>query len=261
MSDKDIKNSADHLQTLEKGLKVIEAFNGKDHLTISETSKLVGISRPTARRVLITLVNLGYAQMLDNRFYLTPKVLSLGYSYMTARDSWEITTTLLRELSKVTNESSSLAKLVGEEIVYIGRVPANKIMKISLNIGTHLPAYATSMGKVLLAYKSEEELNTYFETAELKPLTEHTIYKEEELRRELKEIRQDGYSISEDQLELGLMSAAAPIRNMRGDVIAAINCSTNSSQTTRAEVEKNYLGPLLEAAEQISRNTEIELPF
>lgn len=261
MTDESIKNSADHLQTLEKGLKVIEAFDGTDHLTISSASKLVGISRPTARRVLITLVNLGYAQMLDNRFYLTPKVLSLGYSYMTARDSWEITTTLLRELSKVTNESSSLAKLVGEEIVYIGRVPANKIMKISLNIGTHLPAYATSMGKVLLAYKSEEELDTYFAKAELKALTEYTIYKEQDLREELKEIRKQGYAISEDQLELGLMSAAAPIRNMRGDVIAAINCSTNSSQTTREEVEKNYLGPLLEAAEQISRNTEIELPF
>ncbi|CEA03852.1 Pca regulon regulatory protein [Jeotgalicoccus saudimassiliensis] len=261
MSDENIKNSADHLQTLEKGLKVIEAFNDRDHLTISETSKAVGISRPTARRVLITLVNLGYAQMLDNRFYLTPKVLSLGYSYMTARDSWEITTTLLRELSKVTNESSSLAKLVGEEIVYIGRVPANKIMKISLNIGTHLPAYATSMGKVLLAYKSEEELDTYFKTAELKPLTEHTVYKEDELRKELKEIRKQGYAISEDQLEHGLISAAAPIRNMRGDVIAAINCSANSLQTTREEVENNYLNVLMETAEQISRNTEIELPF
>lgn len=134
-------------------------------------------------------------------------------------------------------------------------------MKISLNIGTHLPAYATSMGKVLLAYKSKEELDTYFETAELKPLTEHTIYKEEDLRKELAEIRKAGYAISEDQLELGLMSVAAPIRNMRGNVIAAINCSTNSSQTTREELEKNYLKPVLDAAEQISRNTEIELPF
>ncbi len=261
MTNEDIKNSADHLQTLEKGLKVIEAFNGEDHLTISSASRLVGISRPTARRVLITLVNLGYAQMLDNRFYLTPKVLSLGYSYMTARDSWEITTTLLRELSKVTNESSSLAKLVGEEIVYIGRVPANKIMKISLNIGTHLPAYATSMGKVLLAQKSEEALDEYFKEAELKPLTEYTTYKEEDLRREFEEIRRRGWALSENELEIGLMSVAAPIRNMRGDVIAAINCSVNSSQTSREELEENYLGPLLETAEQISRNTEIELPF
>lgn len=213
MTSEDMKNSADHLQTLEKGLKVIEAFDGSDHLTISSAAREVGISRPTARRVLITLVNLGYAQMLDNRFYLTPKILSLGYSYMTARDSWEITTTLLRELSKVTNESSSLAKLVGEEIVYIGRVPANKIMKISLNIGTHLPAYATSMGKVLLAQKSEAELEEYFAHAELKPLTEHTVYREEDLRRE---IREKGWAVSENQLEMGLMSIAAPIRNMRG---------------------------------------------
>lgn len=117
------------------------------------------------------------------------------------------------------------------------------------------------MGKVLLAYKSKEELDTYFETAELKPLTEHTIYKEKDLRKELAEIRKAGYAISEDQLELGLMSVAAPIRNMRGNVIAAINCSTNSSQTTREELEKNYLKPVLDAAEQISRNTEIELPF
>ena len=161
----------------------------------------------------------------------------------------------------MTNESSSLVKLIGEEIVYIGRVPANKIMKTSLNIGTHFPAYATSMGKVLLAYKSKEELDTYFETAELKLLTEHTIYKEEDLREELKEVQMQGYAISEDQLELGLMSVAAPIRDIRGEVIAAINCSTNSSQTTREEVEKNYLKPLLDTAEQISRNTEIELPF
>ncbi|WP_411842886.1 IclR family transcriptional regulator C-terminal domain-containing protein [Salinicoccus sp. HZC-1] len=261
MTNDDIKNSEDHLQTLEKGLKVIEAFDGTDYLTISTASNLVGISRPTARRVLITLVNLGYAQMLDNRFYLTPKVLSLGYSYMTARDSWEITTTLLRELSKVTNESSSLAKLVGEEIIYIGRVPANKIMKISLNIGTHLPAYATSMGKLLLAQKSEEALDEYFATADLKALTEHTTYEEAELRKEFEEIRKKGWAVSENQLEVGLMSVAAPIRNMRGDVIAAINCSANSSQMTREEMEERYLGPLLETAEQISRNTEIELPF
>lgn len=254
-------NNADHLQTLAKGLKVIEAFDGNDHLTISSAAKLAAISRPTARRVLITLVNLGYAQMLDNRFYLTPKVLSLGYSYMTARDSWEITTTLLRELSKQTNESSSIAKLVGEEIVYIGRVPANKIMNISLNIGTHLPAYATSMGKLLLAQKSEKELQAFFATAKLEALTPNTTYKEEDLRNEFKEIRKNGWAISEDQLEIGLMSIAAPIYNMRGEVIAAINCSTNSSQTTRKEVEDNYLSPLLETADLISRNTEIELPF
>lgn len=254
-------NRADHLQTLEKGLKVIEAFDGRDHLTISTAAALTDISRPTARRVLITLVNLGYAQMLDNRFYLTPKVLSLGYSYMTARDSWEITTTLLRELSKKTNESSSIAKLVGEEIVYIGRVPANKIMKISLNIGTHLPAYATSMGKLLLAQKSGEELSEYFATADLKPLTPYTVYKEADLRKEFEEIRRRGWAISEDQLEIGLMSIAAPIRNMRGEIIAAINCSTNSSQSTREEVEETYLEPLLETADLISRNTEIELPF
>lgn len=254
-------NSADHLQTLAKGLKVIEAFDGNDHLTISSAAKLTNISRPTARRVLITLVNLGYAQALDNRFYLTPKVLSLGYSYMTARDSWEITTTLLRELSKQTNESSSIAKLVGEEIVYIGRVPANKIMNISLNIGTHLPAYATSMGKLLLAQKNEEELQDFFATAKLEALTPNTTYKEEDLRKEFEEIRKNGWAISEDQLEIGLMSIAAPIRNMRGEVIAAINCSTNSSQTSRKEVEDNYLSALLETADLISRNTEIELPF
>lgn len=254
-------NRADHLQTLEKGLNVIEAFDGHDHLTISSAAKLTNISRPTARRVLITLVNLGYAQMLDNRFYLTPKVLSLGYSYMTARDSWEITTTLLRELSKKTNESSSIAKLVGEEIVYIGRVPANKIMKISLNIGTHLPAYATSMGKLLLAQKSEAELREYFATAKLVALTPYTVYKEDELREEFKVIRGRGWAISEDQLEIGLVSIAAPIRNMRGEIIAAINCSANSMQTTRQEVEGNYLEPLLETADMISRNTEIELPF
>ena len=254
-------NPADHLQTFEKGLKVIEAFDGHDHLTISSAAKLTNISRPTARRVLITLVNLGYAQMLDNRFYLTPKVLSLGYSYMTARDSWEITTTLLRELSKKTNESSSIAKLVGEEIVYIGRVPANKIMKISLNIGTHLPAYATSMGKLLLAQKNEDEMKEYFAQADLKALTPHTIYKEEDLRKEFEVIRERGWAISEDQLEVGLISIAAPIRNMRGDIIAAINCSANSSQTTRREMEDDYLEPLLETAELISRNTEIELPF
>ena len=254
-------NSADHLQTLAKGLKVIEAFDSHDHLTISTAAKLTNISRPTARRVLITLVNLGYAQALDNRFYLTPKILSLGYSYMTARDSWEVTTTLLRELSKQTNESSSIAKLVGEEIVYVGRVPANKIMNISLNIGTHLPAYATSMGKLLLAQKSEEELKEFFATAKLEALTPNTTYKEAYLRKEFEEIREKGWAISEDQLEIGLMSIAAPIRNMRGEVIAAINCSTNSSQTTRKEVEDNYLAPLLETADLISRNTEIELPF
>lgn len=254
-------NRADHLQTLEKGLKVIEAFEGYDHLTISRAAALTDISRPTARRVLLTLVNLGYAQMLDNRFYLTPKVLSLGHSYMTARDSWEITMTLLRDLSRKTNESCSIAKLVGEDIVYIGRVPADKILKISLNIGTRLPAYATSMGKLLIAQKNEAELKKYFASAELQPLTPYTAYKEADLRKEFGEIRKKGWASSRDQLEVGLMSIAAPIRNMHGEIIAAINCSTNSSQTTYREVEGNYLDALLETADLISRNTEIELPF
>jgi len=126
---------------------------------------------------------------LDNRFYLTPKVLSLGHSYMTARDSWEITMTLLRDLSRKTNESCSIAKLVGGDIVYIGRVPADKILKISLNIGTRLPAYATSMGKLLIAQKNEAELKKYFASAELQPLTPYTAYKEADLRKEFGEIR------------------------------------------------------------------------
>ncbi|PTL37523.1 IclR family transcriptional regulator [Alkalicoccus saliphilus] len=250
---------SDYLKTLERGINVIKSFQHAPHLTISESAKICGLSRPVTRRVLLTLQKLGYATSRDGKFSLTPRMLSLGYSYLFSLNIWETATPSLEALSEKIQESSSLCKLDDTEVVYVARVPVNKIMSHSLAIGTRLPAYATSMGKVLLAYSTNEQIDRYFQKAELKPFTDKTIIEEEKIREELKNIRQNGWAFSRDQLEIGLMSIAAPVRDVRGEVVAAVNCSTHSGRSSREKVEKEFLPLLLEAAESISKSIDFEI--
>ncbi|MFB4166021.1 IclR family transcriptional regulator C-terminal domain-containing protein [Alteribacillus sp. JSM 102045] len=252
-------NSGDYLKTLERGLEVIKSFNNSPHLTISEASKLTGLPRPVTRRVLITLEKLGYAKSQDGRFSLTPKILSLGYSYISSQNIWEIATPYLEKLSENIQESSSLATLDDTEVVYVARVPVNKIMKHSLGVGTRLPAHASSVGKVLLAYLPSDKLEHYFQEAELHAYTEKTITSEEKIREDLKEVREKGWALSHNQLEMGLVSVAAPIRDIRGEVVAAVNCATHSGRSDIDKVLNEYLPLVLEIAEQISRNFDFEV--
>jgi IclR family pca regulon transcriptional regulator len=249
----------DFLQTLERGFEVIKSFKASPILTISESSKITGLPRPVTRRVLLTLESLGYAKEKDGKYSLTAKILSLGYSFVSSQKMLETANPYLERFSDKVGESCSIAILDDSEIVYVARVPVKKIIKFSLGIGTRLPAYATSMGKVLLAYLPENKIEQYVADVELTKLASNTITDPENFKKELEHIRKNGWALSENELEEGLISISAPLKDIRGEVIAAINCATHTGRASRSQIVHEYLPLLLETAEQISKSIDYEV--
>lgn len=248
-------NSADFIQSLERGLQVIQVFS-KEHptLTVTEAAKLTSLSRPATRRILLTLENLGFATSEDGHFSLTAKVLSLGYSYISSKNLWEMAQPHMQKLVTQTGESTSISVLDGSDIIYVVRIPTKRIMTISLEVGSRLPAYATSMGQVLLAHLPTEELNHYFKTTDLQAWTKKTVIDETKLKERFAQIKKDGWAFIEQQLEEGLSSLAAPIRNYEGRVIAAINISSQANRIDNNIIEEELLPLLLETADKISND-------
>src|SRR4051812_26775817 len=178
------------VQSLERGLAVIRAFGPEDPaLTLSDVARRTNLTRAAARRFLLTLADLGYVRFDGKRFALTPRVLELGYAYLSSLSLPEIAAPHLERLAAEVRESSSVSVLDGDDIVYVGRVPTSRIMRVAINVGTRFPAYATSMGRVLLASLPEPALDSYLGRAELRRLTAHTVTDEAALRRELARIR------------------------------------------------------------------------
>lgn len=248
------KKSQDYIQSLEKGLTVIKAFTeNRPELTISEAAKSTGYSRPTARRILLTLEHLGFAESRNGVFSLTAHILTLGYAYLSSQNMWNIAQPFMREFVEKTGESSSIAVLDGTEIIYVARVPTKRIMTITLNVGSRLPAYATSMGHILLAHLSQEEFNQYLEKAIFDQYTNKTITTKEDLIKELKSVCERGWASVEQQLEEGLRSIAVPIRNGEGKVIAAINCSAHAGRISKETLEEKFLPLLSKAGDKISK--------
>ncbi|WP_431028757.1 IclR family transcriptional regulator domain-containing protein [Lysinibacillus sp. LZ02] len=254
MENEKIKET-DLVQSLVKGLMVIRAFSEENpELTISEAAKITGLSRPATRRILLTLTHLGYLHhSKTGSFSLTPKILSLGFSYISSKRIWTALTPFLEQLSDQVQESTSISVLDGDEIVYVARVATKKIMSVALNVGSRLPAYATSMGQVLLAHLPEDKLETYLAETTLKRYTDKTIIDTGKLRERLSSIKEKGYVIINEELEVGLNSIAAPLRNNEGKVVAAINVSIHSSKIGDiAQIERNLVPYLLETAKAIS---------
>jgi IclR family transcriptional regulator, pca regulon regulatory protein len=245
----------DFVQSLERGLSVIRAFDA-DHpkLSLSEVAATTGLSRAAARRFLHTLVHLGYMHNNGGRFSLRPKTLELGYSYLSSLSLPEVAMPHLEELVEKVRESSSVSELDGEDVVYIARVPTNRIMRVTISVGTRFPAYATSMGRVLLAAQSDDWLEEYLTSVKLRYLTGHTITSSAELRQELSEIRGRGWALVDQELEEGLRPLAAPIRGGDGNVVAAVNVSTHAGRRSLESVLEDLLSPLLTTAEHIERD-------
>jgi IclR family pca regulon transcriptional regulator len=240
------------VQSLERGLAVIRAFGADDpELTLSDVARRTGLTRAAARRFLLTLVDLGYVRSDGRRFALTPRVLELGYAFLSALSLPEVAEPHLERLAAELRESSSVSVLDGDEIVYVGRVPTSRIMRVSINVGTRFPAYATSMGRVLLAGLPEPELEVYLARAQLTPLTTRAIDNAADLRAELARVRVQGWALVDQELEEGLRSIAAPIRDSGGRVVAAVNVSTHASRVTPDDVRGTLLPRLLEAAQRI----------
>jgi IclR family pca regulon transcriptional regulator len=245
----------DYVQSLERGLSVIRAFDA-DHpkLTLSEVATSTGLSRAAARRFLRTLVQLGYMRSDGSRFALRPKVLELGYAYLSSLTLPEVAMPHLEQLVEQVHESSSVSELDGDEVIYIARVPTKRIMTVTISVGTRFPAYATSMGRVMLAAQPEERLETYLGETSLRGLTGHTITSPAALRRELRKIRAQGWALVDQELEEGLRSVAAPIRDADGQVIAAVNVSTHAGRRTLDSIVEDLLQPLLVAAGRIEKD-------
>jgi IclR family transcriptional regulator, pca regulon regulatory protein len=243
------------VQSLERGLAVIRALSAPGRgLTLSDVARETSLTRAAARRFLLTLEDLGYVRATDRRFALTPRVLDLGYSFLSSLTLPEIAQPHLRELVERVHESSSVSVLDGDDIVYVAREPTQRIMTVAISVGTRFPAYATSMGRVLLAGLGEGELDSFLERAQLRKLTAETVTDERALRVELELVRRQGWAIVDQELEGGLRSVAAPIRDANGAVAAAINVSTHASRTTLDVIRKTMLPLLLETAGRIEKD-------
>ncbi|MGY8525771.1 IclR family transcriptional regulator [Paracidovorax citrulli] len=247
------KPSDSYVQSFARGLSVIRAFNAsRPAQTLTEIAQASGLTRAGARRILLTLVGLGYVQADGRLFRLTPKILDLGFAYLTSMPFWNVAEPIMEGLSQEVHESCSVSVLDGVEIVYVLRVPARKIMTINLSIGSRLPAYCSSMGRVLLAGLSEEELDRTLRASDLRQRTVRTVTDIEGLKAIIAQVRQQGWAQNDQELEEGLVSLSAPIRNRSGQVIAAMNISGQANRTSAEEMVQRFLPPLLAASEKIS---------
>lgn len=249
--EKEIKK-VDFVQSLEKGLNVIRAFN-VDHvqMSVSDVAKKVDLTRANARRLLLTLQHLGYVTSPDSKlFSLTPKVLCLGYSYLSGLPFRELAQPYMQELAHEVNESCSLSVLDHKDIVYIARVHTKRIMTISLGVGTRLPAYATSMGKVLLSYLDPPESTKLIRTIKFEKLTPFTIA-ENKFPQHLEQVKKQGWATSDQELEVGVRSIACAVRDKKGKAIAAMNISGHASRVSLEDLKTKYLPRLKETTKKI----------
>jgi IclR family pca regulon transcriptional regulator len=248
-------SSPDFVQSLARGLLVIRAFSAETPaMTLSEVARATGLTRAAARRFLHTLEVLGYVRSSDRYFSLQPKVLDLGYSYLSSLRIWEIAEYHMEALVKDLEESCSITVLDGLDIVYVARVATKRIFSAHLSVGSRLPAYPCAMGRVLLAYLPPDELDAYLAKAKLDPLTPKTITDEKKLRSLLGTIRQQGWCLVDQELEDGIRVAAAPVRRgENGPVIAAMNVSSHATRVKTATIRSVHLPRLLETAAAVSR--------
>ncbi|MFC7529868.1 IclR family transcriptional regulator C-terminal domain-containing protein [Actinoplanes sp. GCM10030250] len=250
-----------YVQSLERGLAVIRAFDAQHReLTLSDVARACGLTRAAARRFLLTLTDLGYTRTDGRLFSLAPRVLELGYSYLSSLSLPEVAEPHLEHLVAQVRESSSMSVLDGDDIVYVARVPTSRIMRVAINVGTRFPAYATSMGRVLLAALPIDELEAYLTRAKLEPLTDRTLTSAAALRAELDRVRAQGYAIVDQELEEGLRALAAPIRDRNGRAAGAVNVSVHAARATVDDIRERLLPPLLAATAAIEADLRIASP-
>jgi IclR family transcriptional regulator, pca regulon regulatory protein len=247
----------DFVQSLGRGLAVLQQFSyQRPTLTISEAASLTGLTRATARRILFTLEQLGYVRADGRRFAPTPRLLGIGYAYLSSMDVWQAAHPFLAELADLSQESCSAATLDGPDVVYVARVASRRVMAVNLNVGARVPAYPTSMGRVLLAGLSPQQLDRYFASVLLVPLTPRTVTDEGRLREIVSQVREQGWSVVDQELEDGLCSVAAPVHDRAGQVFAALTICGHAGRVTAPQLRDEMLPHLLAAAKQITHQVE-----
>ena len=249
----------DFMASFARGLTVIRAFTGgTGRRTIGAVAQSTGLSRAAVRRCLYTLQQLGYAHLDERRGYrLRPKILSLGYAYLSSSPLPLAAKPVLDHASATLHESCSVAVLDGDEVVYVARSAATRrLMSIDLGVGSRLPAYCTSMGRVLLASLSPDELESRLRSAALVAYTDRTVTGVDALRARVTEVARDGHSVVDQELEIGLRSLAVPVRDLAGNVVAALNVSTHATRVSREDL----IGRCLPVLEEAARDLAQQLP-
>jgi IclR family pca regulon transcriptional regulator len=241
------------MTSLARGLAVVQAFSdSRKPQTIANISQKTGIPRAAVRRCLHTLRELGYVDAELNNFSLRPKVLTLGYSYLSSTPLTVSAQPYLNSISRTLNESSSLAVLDDGEVLYVARAATSRVMSVALNTGSRLPAYCTSLGRVMLAHLPPAELDAYLAKTKLRAMTKNTVVSQKGLREILAGVRADGYAVNDEELELGLRSIAVPVRGAAGTVVAALNVGAQAARVSVKQLEKEFLPVLLKGAQELS---------
>lgn len=242
-----------YVQSFARGLEVIRSFSATaPQQTLSEVAARTGLTRAGARRILLTLQTLGYVEGDGRLFHLTPRILDLGFAYLSSMPMWNSAEPLMEALVARVKESCSAAVLEGSDIVYVLRVPTHKIMRIALGVGSRLPAYCSSMGRMLLAALPDDEVLRRLQASPLEARTPQTVTDPRMLLEAVREARTQGWCLVDQELEEGLVSMAAPVTGRGGKVLAAINISGQANRTDAAVMRQTLLGPLRETAEAIS---------
>lgn len=247
------RKSGEFIQSLDRGLAVIRAFsNERDLLSLADVAKITHLSRASVRRALLTLETLGYVGSRQNRFYLRPRVLDLGYAFLSSSSRIDIVQDHLRRLSARIGESVSACEYDDGDVVYVARAAAETIMPIRLGIGRRLPAFCTSTGRVLLSEFDDPTLDEYFRTYPREKLSPATIVDEGELRERIAEVRQQGWSLNNQEVDLGARSVAAPVIGSDGRYVSAVNISVSTSRVSVEQLVSDYLPQLLDATRAMS---------
>jgi IclR family pca regulon transcriptional regulator len=251
--DADEISDRDYVSSLARGLEVICAFTRtRPRMTLSDVAKSTGMTRAAARRFLLTLVREGYADKDDNLFALKPKILRLGYSALSSMGILEVIQPVMNDLAATVGESVFAAMLSGDDVTYIARAASDRLINVSITVGRQAPAHAVSIGRILLAYEPEDALLEYLDRVKLKKLTPHTITSKVKLREAIETARIAGYSIIDQELEVGLGSLSVPVRDSFGRTLLALNVCCPSTRHSPEQMTRDILPELLAASRRIT---------
>ncbi len=255
--DDDFEQSRDYVQSLARGLAVLRAFDAQHPvLALADIASRADLSRAAARRLLLTLAHLGYVRPLGREYALSPRVLELGFGCLSSLKLTDLAQPLIEQVAQRVNHSCSMSVLDGQSIVYVLRVPVHRVMTVALGVGARLPAFAASMGRVLIAGLTADSLEAWLAGCRPQRLTPHTVTDLRRLRRIVADVRKQGYAYVEQELELGLCSLAVPVHDRDGNVVAALNASL----PYHADAGRDALGRVLPELRATATSIERCLP-
>lgn len=244
--------SSDLVRALERGLTVIRSFSPRHaNMSVSEVAERTRLSRATARRILLTLENLGYVRCEGSRYSLRPTVLELGYAYLSSVHPWDAAFPLMEQLSEQVGENSLAGVRDKTDVICVART-TRRLVTVAVYVGGRVPAHASSMGRAILAFADDHDLDEYFAAANLKQITRHTVTSEAHLKDDLAQVREQGWSIVENELEEGLTSVSAPVFGTGEKVVAALNISAHGHRVSREDAEADIVPRLLACAREVS---------